>query len=648
MKQVRIKLDILPYLSLLNTFQNVYKNNTADLEELFLCLSDIDTAISESRSNIISNVVDNYSTPIIIDRIQGHLKCLTTSSLRFKNRVRQYGSDDLEPLIRHINSKLHRYLEGDNGLHNGASSSSSSSITTRNLVDEGPILNNLEQSDATSQLEMEVASSNGSSLIAYVSSNNNLRQDNNPNSSLGGFSFKKSSLGGGMKGFLENTFKDPVGKTLTFVVGTGLSILLLNLIIVAIITLRSSRTRRAAAAAAAQSNASNDFLSISQNGTGDDLNDGFEQTFETLSNNNNSKKSTLKKSRISDIESNKSQPFLNSSFKSNQTTNLRSTKQLKFDLTGVPMRKNFQEDFISSNNDQTSNNKSSQRLSGADQMVQMVEFDHQNNNADQTECYPVKDNEQMMFETMMNNFDDAGILLSISPMLTKCNSSCMNEFLMANDEQQQQQQQELSESELDNLQKLWPNQKVTNCNEYFYQPCRNKDRQDMTTYYGSDSDNHFHPHNHNHHHHNQYNSTNSPITSTQSNSTITTICPTNTTSSFNASSMLVDQKRARDLPACSSSSQHQLNNYPCFHQQANYIQNQSTGSPGSSATLSVTPIPIQLESLALTTQQVSGKHLHQNSHLDSVYQVESQANFVPLPNQTNKQRIDWPGNNSTR
>lgn len=638
-KQVRIKLDILPYLSLLNTFQNVvYKNNTTDLEELLLCLSDIDTGISESRVNIISNVVDHYSTPIVMERIQGHLKCLTSSSLRFKNRVRQYGSNDLEPLIRHINSKLHPYLGGDNRLHNGAASSPS--ITARNLVDEGPILNNLEQADATSQLEMEVASSNGSSLIAYVSSNNNLQQDNNPNSSMGSFSFKRSSIGGGMKGFFENAFKDPVGKTLTFVVGTGLSILLLNLIIVAIITVRSSRTRRAAAEA--QSNANNDFLSISQNETGDDINDGFEQTFNTL---NNNKKSTLKKSRISDIESNKSQPALNSSFKNNQTTNLRSIKQLKFDLTGVPMRKNFQEDFISSNNDQKNNNKSSQRSSGGDQVMQMVEFEHQSNNANQTECHPIKDDERMIFETMMNNFDDTGILLSISPMLTKCNSSCMNELFMANNEQQQQEQ---SESEMENHQKLWLNQKVTKCNEYFYQPCTNEEQQDITTYYGSNNDNQYHPPPPSHHHH-QCNSTNSPITSTQSNSTITTICPTNTTSSFNASSMLVDQKRARDLPTCSSSSQNQLNNFPCFHQQANYIQNQSTGSPGSSATLSVTPIPIQLESLALTTQQVGGNHLHQNSHLNSVYQIESQANFVPLlNNQTSKQQISWQRNNSYR
>lgn len=596
-KQIRIQLDILPYLSLLETYSNISKNTTTDLQELLSCLNDIDTAISES-SSIQSNA---YGDNSITTGFQDHLKCLSSSSSRFKNRIRQYGSDDLEPLIRHIKLQKNRYL--DNG-HNGASSSS---ITTRNLVDEGPILNNLEQSDAGSQLELELASSNGSSLIAYVSSNN-LQDQTNTNSGL-----KRTSMG--IKGFLANAYKDPIGKALTLVVGTGLLIFLLNLIIVAIITFRSSRRQQRSIG---QQDGNDRHFSCSQNHQQptDVEVDNFVQSFEV-----NSKKSTLKKgSRRFEIEGDKSQS-MNSSFKGNQqgnsclaTHSSRGTKQLKFNLTGMAIEKGFkeeEEEDCEFNNQYNLNENINYQ--SADTM-QMVEFrGHQDgNNNGHSECHPVKD-KHIMLETMSSDFNETGILLSISPMLTKYNSSCINEHLLINDEHQQQQEN-------------------TERNEFYHQ--QYAEQRNGSFYYHNDEGNHLHLH------HQCNNSNNSPITSTQSSSTMTTVCPTNTTNSFNNSS--IDQKIRRDLSSCCSTGQsnHVNNKLSCFHQNQNHhyhhhhhhVQNQSSASPGSSATLSVTPIPIQLESFTLT--QTGG--LNHNFHLDSIYQIENQANFVTFSDQTDQ------------
>lgn len=212
--QIEVHLDVLPYLNSLDWSQqtNQAGSHSSERIDLLACLSEIDSAINRTRSSkghqrLFSTHLDDLAW-----------RCLISSALRIRSHLRQYAADDLEHLNRLVRQQL----------INSSHSQPASSITTRNLVDDGiPIVDALD-----SQRQQSIQSESGQSSSPTYGPTSVVSQIPVTN--------------GGITGFFAGAYKDAIGKALTIVVGTGLSIFLLNLLVILTITWRSARARRRA------------------------------------------------------------------------------------------------------------------------------------------------------------------------------------------------------------------------------------------------------------------------------------------------------------------------------------------------------------------------------------------------------------------
>lgn len=293
--QIQVHLDVLPYLNSLDWPQQyqIGRNGSLSSErtELLACLSEIDSAISKTRSSTGHQRLFNTHLDDLTWR------CLITSASSIRTHLRQYAADDLEPLNRLIRQQLIK----------DSHSQPASSITTRNLVDDGlPIMDSLDiqrQQGVQSETGISSAATNADGSAQVVS--------------------QSTGDTAGIRGFLAGAYKDALGKALTIVVGTGLSIFLLNLFVILTITCRSSRARRRA-----------EQTRVHDLSTPGMALNGFRQSI---------KKSTLKKSNL---QQSPDSDFINNSIDGLQLTSLiqgkrdgskNRAKHLKFNLPSVPM-----------------------------------------------------------------------------------------------------------------------------------------------------------------------------------------------------------------------------------------------------------------------------------------------------------------------
>lgn len=206
---MQIHLDLVPYLNSLsdNKTTEVSYSLVSDAS-LINCLNDIDSLLKNKTNQRL-----NYN------EIDDEVKCLGQLAAKFRSHLRQYAADDLEPLTKLI--QKHQQT------HENQSVATSLSITTRNLLTNELLL----EQQASHNQSAELADSN---LVAYVSPRleNSLAKPVQLNSSTAELVHNLSSL-------LARAYKQAIGSPLIMVIGTGLSIIVLNLVIVIVISKRS-------------------------------------------------------------------------------------------------------------------------------------------------------------------------------------------------------------------------------------------------------------------------------------------------------------------------------------------------------------------------------------------------------------------------
>lgn len=296
--QIQVHLDVLPYLNSIDWSQQYQGNSSHSSEriDLLACLSEIDLAINRTQTSkghqrLFSTHLDDLTW-----------RCLISSALRIRAHLRQYAADDLERLNRLLRRQL----------INNSHPQPVSSISTRNLVDDGvPIVDTLDnqrqqsiQSESPGQ-----PSSNQDGLTSIISQI--------PAANTGGF-----------RGLFAGAYKDAVGKALTIVVGTGLSIFLVNLLVILTIAWRSARARRRAEQTRVHDSGAipvGACVVIQQNGS-------FDQPMKKP----NLKKSNLQQSCAGGFANGSLDGLqLNSLINCKQTNSEHRAKHLKFDLPNI-------------------------------------------------------------------------------------------------------------------------------------------------------------------------------------------------------------------------------------------------------------------------------------------------------------------------
>lgn len=289
-KQLFIHLDLLPYLS--GSTSRLHdkltdENNEADylmlMEELESCLSDIESAVNRSNSQIELEKNQVECLNVIITRLTNSLTSLLMRSSNLRSR--KWNTNGL------IDQQEPKVIGGSNLVHK-----------TQTRAD----LDNQANYDSNQQAASVAATSNDNQTSNFKFEAGTTTTLNNNST------------------FIGRAYREALGSALSIVVGSGLLILMLNLIVVLFITIRARRARQNCNSVADSS----ECPQMINNGSVENQASSSYQLADSIGININGEplrlKSTLKRpSNINqfDVETESNENFLTS-----------SRKQLKFDL----------------------------------------------------------------------------------------------------------------------------------------------------------------------------------------------------------------------------------------------------------------------------------------------------------------------------